>query len=179
MFSKIRLAVLLTVAQLAGNVVATQASAQANQPATTSRFGNLRDLVLAEDRELTPLPVKRGPQYPDNAKRERLSAIVPTAFIVDTLGNIEPKSITFLGNLEAASEFRSSLCEFLLSRARYKPLMRAGVLRRAFVIQAFSFRINDDKVPDAAAIAAKQRDAVRTVTFDSVAALLENQTRCR
>lgn len=165
--------------QIAASLLATQVSAQAHQSASTSRFGNLRDLVLAEDRELTPLPVKRGPQYPDNAKRKRLSAIVPTAFIVDTLGNIEPKSITFLGNLEAASEFRSSLCEFLLSRARYKPLMRAGVLRRAFVIQAFSFRINDDKVPDAAAIAAKQRDAVRTVTFDSVAALLENQTRCR
>lgn len=180
MISPIRFVAVLAVAHLPESFAAKPLLAQTNKPTSaTSRFGNVRDLALAEERELTLLPVKRGPQYPDNAKANSLSAVVPTAFIVDTLGMIEPNSITFLGNLDAASEFRSSVCEFLRSRARFKPLMRAGVLRRAFVVQAFSFRLNDDKVPDGFAISAKQRDAVRTITFDSVAALLENQTRCK
>jgi hypothetical protein len=153
--------------------------AQGSENAASGRFGDLRDLVLAEERELTPVRSRIGPRYPEDAKRQGIEAVVAAAFVVDTLGGIEPRSITFLGTPAAPPAFRASICEFLLSRAQFEPLIRDDRRRRAFVLQPFVFGLEGGRLYGVRPSATEQREAVRRTSWDSVVTILTKQPHCR
>lgn len=89
-----------------------------------ARFGDTQNVVVAERNESAPVV------------RERPVAHFFIAFIVDTTGRVEQRSISFIG--EAPEEFRGLRCAELLD-ARFRPVRRAGVARRALMIHGFDF----------------------------------------
>jgi hypothetical protein len=85
------------------------------------------------------------------------------AFVIDTVGVIEPKSVSFLGNPERP--FVASMCR-ALSQVRYHPVVRDGQKRRALMLQSFMFALEGGSLdikrpPDiAAASRAIQREGL-------------------
>jgi hypothetical protein len=87
-----------------------------------ARFGDTHDVVVAERNESAPMV------------REYPAAHFFMAFIVDTGGRVEQHSISFIG--EAPEEIRGLRCAELMN-ARFRPVRRAGVARRALMIHGF------------------------------------------
>ena len=115
--------------------VCTCALVAACSSSEAARFGDTHDLVVAEVLESNPL----GRPFPFSFAaewRERHPAHYFAAFIVDTTGLVEERSISFIG---AAPEiFRRARCAELMS-FQFRRVRRAGVPRRALMIRPFDF----------------------------------------
>jgi hypothetical protein len=99
-----------------------------------ARFGDTRKLVVADRLESNPVAWVRVSSSEE--VRERQDAHFFIAFIVDTAGRVERGSITFVG--EAPEVFRHPRCAEVMNY-RFRPVRRAGVARRAFMIHGFDF----------------------------------------
>jgi hypothetical protein len=146
--------------------------------AVPERFGaDASTLVFATDSAPRAAPGSRGPSYPRAMKEQGVEAAVPVAFIVDTAGRVEPRSVSFLSPV-APQGFRTSICEFLL-RARFEPLRQDGGARRALVLEPFLFGLEGGRFYHARPDMGPQREAARRLGLDSTLALLDRQPHCR
>jgi hypothetical protein len=106
--------------------------------------------------------------------RDRPSAHFFIAFIVDTTGRVEPRSISFIG--EAPEEWRGHFCNEYME-ARFRPVRRGAVARRALMIHAFDTMLPRDSasLPTAKMLF----DSTRTAVFGRGAAAAVEQLRTR
>lgn len=148
-------------------------------PSTAApRYGSTVGLVIAGDADVRPLSGPRSPVYPEEARRRNREATVHAAFILDTTGSVEPRSITILPPL-ASPEFQSSVCTFLV-QTRFAPVARDGVRRRALVIHPFSFAlVREGAAPGLQDPPNLDREAARARGLDSTLATFEHYPHCR
>jgi hypothetical protein len=130
--------------------------------AEDARFGDTRDVIVAERNESTPVV------------RDRPAAHFFVAFIVDTTGRVEKRSISFIG--DAPEEWRDHFCNEYIE-AHFRPVRRGGVARRALMIHAF-----DTMYPrDSASLPTAKMlfDSTRTAVFGRGAAAAVEQLETR
>jgi TonB family protein len=121
---------------------------------------------------LPPYPL---PQYPAKARLQGLEAAIVVAMIVDTSGAVESRTITLLG--ESHPIFHTPVCN-ALRQWRYKPVMRDGRRRRAFVLAPISFAVQGGKLWDYRPTEEPQREAVRNLGWANVFRLLDPKPHC-
>jgi hypothetical protein len=100
------------------------------------RFGDVRDVVVAEVLESNPVARPTHFRPPQVIIANPQGAHFFMAFIVDTTGHVEPQTVSFLG--DAPVSFRAPLCA-MLAGWQYEPVRRAGKRHRALVIRPFDF----------------------------------------
>jgi hypothetical protein len=95
----------------------------------------------------SPLPVvgpdqvtlvrRVAPRFPPEERSRGIEASLIVAFVVDTLGRVDPRSVAFLSAVP--SSFRGAVCEFL-RQAQYQPI-GAPSPRRTLVVSDFVFAL--------------------------------------
>ena len=140
-----------------------------------ARFGDTHDLVVAEVLESNPLGRPFIISFAAEA-RERHPAHFFTAFVVDTTGLVEERSISFVG--EAPEVFRRSRCAQLMTY-RFRRVRRAGVARRALMIHPFDFKpAGPPSLPTAGMLFDSTRAAVFGHGVDAAVEQLEARPHC-
>lgn len=99
-----------------------------------ARFGDTHNLVVAERLESNPVAWVSVSTSQENSERHPAHFFI--AFIVDTAGRVERGSIRFVGKVPEV--FRGPQCAELMN-TRFRPVRRAGVARRAFMIHGRDF----------------------------------------
>jgi TonB family protein len=86
-----------------------------------------------------PLSRVRGapPSYPPEARARGEGAALVVAFVLDTLGRVDPRTVSFLSS--APPRFRAAACHHL-RRAQYQPI-GAPRPQRVLVVSEFVFAV--------------------------------------
>ena len=142
----------------------------------SSRFGSTADLSMVGDSDLRPVAAYYGPRYPQSAREDGVEAQVVTAYVIDTTGYVEPRSITFLPPVPP-DDFRAAVCAHL-ERVRYARSAPNARPRRQLVFQAFAFAVKGGHLGNALPDVKPLRDASRRMGVDSTVALLEPRPHC-
>ena len=116
----------------------THATADDAPGPTASRFGDLADVVFAGDDEAQLFPASSFVRYPDAERSLGVEAALAFAFVIDRSGQPEFASVSFIGS--GAPGFFDEACKFVRN-ARYAPVQRDGVTRRAFVVSDLTFTL--------------------------------------
>jgi TonB family protein len=116
----------------------THPSAEEVKPGTAKPFGDLADMVFANEEQARQGSATGYVRYPDAERNRGVEATFAVAFVLDPTGRPEYPSVSFIGN--AAPSFFAEVCRFLRG-ARYKPVHRDGLVRRALVVSDFTFTL--------------------------------------
>ena len=104
-----------------------------------ARFRNIEEIVVAPTSGLHPLMTggyQRVPRFPQSAPNTDSGNVPSVAFVIDTLGFIEPGTVVFLSAIPAG--YRRPICDW--SRlTRFGPLVLDGVRKRALTVSSFAF----------------------------------------
>jgi hypothetical protein len=144
---------------------------------TTARFHAPEELLLVPAESEAPRPiVPAAPRYPHDERGRREAVTVVAAFVVDTAGNVEYRTVTFLET--AAAPFLRSICD-ALSSARFAAAGAPGRPQRSLVVTGFGFAVFQDgpREPPRPDVASYQR-ALANQPRDSVIARLERSPHC-
>ena len=114
------------------------ASAAVSNAPVGPRIRSAGDLVLADSSEVKPLDVSRFPKFPPDQKAAGEEAAFAVIFVLDTLGRVEYPTVSF--GPEVARPFALAVCAYLRD-ARFTPVVRDGIARRAFVIADWTFAL--------------------------------------
>ena len=144
-----------TSAVLAALVVGCAAGRGAAAP----RFAAPEELVLGDSTEARPRPTAAFAKYPDDMRVANVEAGFATIYVVDTLGRVEYRTISFAPDVP--SQIRASVCTFL-RRVVHAPVVRAGRRQRAVLVGPWTFALEGgvwynrrfDATPIRAALAA-------------------------
>jgi hypothetical protein len=143
------------------------------------RFTAVQQILIDVDTGIVALNATRGqpafPQYPSDERSRYVEGHPIVAYVVDTTGRIEPRTLTFL--VAVSPGFEDSLCEWR-NRIRFHPVRVAGAARRVLVLQAFSFEIGTATKrapPDVEPF----KKHLRAIGSDSAFGLLEGMSACR
>jgi hypothetical protein len=143
------------------------------------RFAAPEEILVGVDSGVAVIASAGGriasPRYPADERERSIEAHPIIAFVVDTTGRIESRTLTFL--VAISPGFQESLCEWR-KRIRMTPARVAGVARRTLIVQAFSFEIGSvtkRAPPDVEPF----KKHLRTIGSDSAFALLEGMSHCR
>jgi TonB family protein len=165
---------------LACCVMAAACGARTSQQSQPSGpFEDVESLVIAPDTVLHSVKVQmrdRGRlSYPPGARRVGVEAGVVVAFVIDTAGRVEPRTMTFL-EPAPSFEFQQSLCDWTHTVRFATPLVD-GRPRRVLVVQPFGFSLGDnapDRQPDAEPYSARLRNAAPIAVVE----YLKRQPHC-
>lgn len=128
--------VLLVVVALSGCTVASPTVSSHSAP-KEKRFPLAEELVLADSAE-AQVPTNRLPlpRFPSAERSRGEEAAFVAAFVLDTLGRVESRSVTFVG--DAPASFVRTVCAYYKT-ARFTPVRRDGVARRALIVVPWTF----------------------------------------
>ena len=111
-------------------------------------------LVAPDDSGVVAVPGADGrpvyPRYPVAERQAGTGAWPLVAYVIDTTGRIEPRTLTFLPPAPPRS-FRDEFCIWA-GRVRFSPARVGGAARRALFVQPFSFEVSGGErrsLPDA------------------------------
>lgn len=116
----------------------TPAAADGAPRPTASRFGDLTDVVFANDDEARLSPTTGDVRYPEAERHVGAEAALAYVFVLDRTGQPEYASVSIIGN--AAPGFVDVACKFVRD-ARFAPVHRDGIARRAFVVGDLTFTL--------------------------------------
>lgn len=128
-------------------VIGCAPSRSVDGPSGSPRFRNVVEIVVAPESGLSPVltggqPIL--PRFPANVESRNVRTSPSVAFVVDTTGAIEPRTVSFLNS--APLEYRRSICEW--SRGvRFEPLVVDGVRRRGLTVSSFAFFRSETPFP--------------------------------
>ncbi len=131
------------------------------------------------DGDSLPRPVAwdRGPRYPRSLLTKRATGRLLVAFVVDTTGRAEPRSISFV-EPSTHRELQESVCDFLRNEAHFVPRRSDGRPRRTLVFMPFGFTLGfvppASPAPDVKGYQERARDMAR----DALVAELESRPHC-
>ena len=138
-----RILLLSALFPLLGAACATAARGSEEAVYTGNRFVELSALTIAEKNEARLLPPFGAVRYPETERAQSLEAEFAIAYVVDTVGTPEPRTITIVG--DAAPAFLASACQWIAAR-RFEPVTRNGVATRALVVRGLKFGIDGPHV---------------------------------
>ena len=101
-----------------------------------SRYGDDQDVVLAEVLESNATSSDQPHEYPKDSLGNRQGANFLAAFLVDTTGHVDMKTVSFVR--DAPAHLRGQVCKNLAGDI-FRPVTRSGRLRRALVVRPFDF----------------------------------------
>ena len=123
--------------------IATVCASAPPNPEPDTRFGTIAEIVIAPDSGVELRPAVSGqrvaPEYPLEARRDGVEARPVVAYVVDTVGRIEIRTLTFLDPAPPVP-FRLALCNWA-REAHLTPLRRSGRAQRALIVQGFAFEL--------------------------------------
>ena len=157
-------------------------------PAGGPRFGPAGDLTFVAIRDLPPAGRRpAAPRYPDAAKARGDEAAFAVAFVVDTLGAVEYRTVSFLGlaptvpvSAGATAQFEAAACE-ALRRQRFRPAGGAAghPRRRVLTVTSFVFAVGGGQLFDYQVDLAPYEQALAAALADgSLARQLEGAPHC-
>jgi hypothetical protein len=123
--------------------------------------------------------VRVAPRYPDWAREVNRTGAPVVAFVVDTMGRVEPRTESFLNDSDR--DFRQSVCE-LLPKLRFLPFIVEGQKWRVLLVQFYAF--NTWQEPDsvgvarAQALARERQEYYGTQPLTAVLSELERLPHC-
>jgi TonB family protein len=143
------------------------------------RFPNASEIEIMMHGDSLPRPValERGPRYPRSLLTDRATGQLVVAFVVDTTGRAEPRSISFV-EPSAHRDLQESVCDFLRDEARFVPRLSDGRLRRTLVFMPFAFTIGFAPTARPAADVKGYQERARTLPRDALVAELESRPHC-
>ena len=143
-----------TILALACGAVASACAANAAQQGAAKPlrsedpFGDVASLEIAPDTLLHSVKIRMLDQgqlnYPERARHDGVEAGAVVAFVIDTAGRIEPRTMTFLEPVPPF-EFRRSLCAWNATVRFARPLVD-GRPRRILVVQPFNFTLGENSL---------------------------------
>ena len=143
------------------------------------RFSDSDRIVIAPDDSIAILPSENGrpasPRYPVAEREAGIGAWPVVAYVIDTMGRIEPRTLTFLPPAPPRN-FQTELCAWA-RLARFTPLRANGTARRALMVEPFSFEVSGGDrrpMPDPEPI----RQRLRTLGPAAAIAELEPLPHC-
>ena len=144
-----------------------------------SRFPNASEIEIMMTGDWLPRPAgfDRGPRYPVGLRNRGVMGQVVAAFVIDTSGRVEPRSISFM-QPAAHPEFQQSVCNFLRDEARFIPRRSEGRPRRALVFMPFAFTLNFADPPGPAPNVSAYETRARELPRDQLVAELESRSHC-
>ena len=104
----------------------------------SGRAANIAYFEYQVDKQAAMLPGAAMPHYPDSLKIAKVEGEVVVAFIIDTLGVVEPYSLKVLKSTHPL--FTAAVYDAIL-RARFKPAELNGAKVRELVQRPFAFNI--------------------------------------
>ena len=116
----------------------TQPAADGAPRPSASRFGDLTDVVFANDDEARLSPAAGDVRYPEAERHVGAEAALAYVFVLDRTGRPDYASVSIIGN--AAPGFFEAACKFVRD-ARFAPVQRDGIARRAFVVGDLTFTL--------------------------------------
>ena len=133
-------------------------------------------LVLPEEAPPPEAVVKPAIRYPIREMMGGEGAMVITAFVIDTTGAVEERTVSFLK--PARKAFLASVCNALRS-VRFAPWPGEGGPRRVLVVMPFTFAPFGDVLRGLPPVdVASYRRALGSQPRDSVIAQLERAPHC-
>lgn len=151
---------------------------RAQAPAPSVRFRDPAG-ITGDPTGLRQIAPFRGPHYPDYARAHDQTAAPVLAFVVDTTGEVELPTASFLDN--SRPWFRESVCE-MLPQLRFEPLEVDGRKMRVLLVRFYAFRTAT--APDSAGIARasalmnERQTAYATQPVTNVIPELERRPHC-
>jgi hypothetical protein len=125
---------------------------------TGNRFVELPAITIAEKNEARLLPPYGTVRYPEAERAQSIEAEFADAYVLDTAGMPEPRTITIVG--DAAPAFLSAACQWIGTR-RFEPVARNGVATRALVVRGVKFGIDGPRVTHGVPTRRVREDDVR------------------
>ena len=123
-----------------------------------ARYASTDEVVVAPESGVGPRLTGGRiamPRYPGDARARRIEGSPVVAYVVDTTGRIEGRTLTFLTS--QPRELRRAICDWI-PEDRFDPLVVNGEARRALVVTSFSFLF--ERNPDASAKPNARRQGV-------------------
>jgi hypothetical protein len=114
------------------------------QGSVPTRYGDFTSIIVADSGEGRIVGQARRLSYPNLQRQAGVESAFIAVFAVDTTGHVELPTVSFVGTAPPA--FRREVCRFLRDDTR-EPVARDGVKMRAFVVNPFSFTIEDGQLP--------------------------------
>ena len=161
-------------------VLACQTTPRATQTETdVPRFPNASEIEIMMDGDSLPRPVAldRGPRYPRSLITKRATGRLVVAFVVDTTGRAEPRSISFV-EPSTHRELQQSVCDFLRNDARFVSRRSDGRPRRTLVVMPFGFTLGFIPPPSPAPDVKRYQERAREMPRDALVAELESRPHC-
>ena len=159
---------------------ACQTTPRTTQPASGgSRFPNASEIEIITEGDSLPRPARidRGPRYPTSLRSSGVTGQLVAAFVIDTAGRAEPRSISFVGPF-AHREFQESVCKFLREEARFVPGRSGDRPRRTLVFMAFAFTLGFAGPTGPAPDVKGYQKRARALPRDELVADLESRPHC-
>jgi hypothetical protein len=164
-----RLPVPCIASRVLGLVLVLGACASATPGAQAPRIQLPEEVILFPADSVGPVAIRPvAPPYPPGERARAERATLVAAFVVDTSGMVEYRTVSFLQS--ASSAFVRSVCD-ALGRARFTPARVDGRARRALVLASFGFEVTPTLPP-------APPPAVRRVPIDDLVARLEGAPHC-
>lgn len=165
----------LAVVALSGCAAAASAVSSHSAP-EEKRFPLAEELVLADSAEAqvptNGLPLPRFP-FAERSRGEEAAFVA--AFVLDTLGRVESRSVTFVG--DAPVPFARAVCEYYAA-ARYRAVRRDGVARRALIVVPWTFGLQGGRWEKRTIDASPVRERLRQEGAVAAAAELDSLPHC-
>lgn len=142
-----------------------------------SRFPNAGELLVALPSDSLPRPVhrNRGPEYPVDLRGSGVTGQLMAAFVVDSTGRVEFRSITFVEPADVG--FHHSVCRFLRD-TQFRPARSDGIPRRALVFAPFRFTISSAPPLGPQTNVNVYATRARSAPREELIAALEKQPHC-
>ncbi len=153
---------------------------RAETGAGASRFHDTEAIVVAP--MLGPVLVLTGespivPRFPAGRVGSSARVAPAVAYVVDTSGAIEPRTVSFLNAVPA--DYRRVVCEW--SRGvRFEPVVTDGVRRRSLSVSSFTFFRSETPFPPGGGpdVAQQWLSTFRGMPVNELFSMLEKSPHC-
>jgi hypothetical protein len=129
----------LALATLGLAACATASHTTVESAPSEARFADVGSIVMADSGEGSQILNTARIRYPEIQRTTNVEAAFAFAAVLDTTGKAEYSTISFIGN--AQTPFHVEVCRWL-RWARFEPVRRDGVARRALIVGELSFTLH-------------------------------------
>jgi hypothetical protein len=140
------------------------------------RFRSPEELIVLPPENLAPVAIRPAwPRYPVGERGRGEGATLVAAFVVDTSGMVEYRTVSFVES--AASAFVRSVCE-ALRHTQFAPTRIDDRPRRTLVLAPFTFEVTPALPPALPPRVGPLREELRRLPIGELVARLEGAAHC-